>query len=51
MAANAVANRAPSAAIRRSQASAKPRPAPTQVPFTAATTGLGISASVETIGL
>ena len=45
IAANAVANVAPAAATRRSQASAKPRPAPTQVPLIAATTGFGIPAS------
>ena len=51
IAANAVANVAPSAATRRSHASANPSPAPTHPPFTAATTGLGISASPRVIGL
>ena len=51
MAENAVANVADSAATRRSQASAKPRPAPTAPPLIAAITGFGIVAIVATIGL
>ena len=48
---NAVANRAPCAAIRRSQASARPSPAPAQVPLIAASTGLAIVASAVISGL
>jgi len=51
IAANAVANEAPSAATRRSQARANPSPAPTAAPLIAATTGLDISANARTIGL
>ena len=51
IAVNAVANLAPAEAIRRSQASAMPRPAPTQVPLIAAITGLSMVAMLDTIGL
>ena len=44
MPANASTNRAPSAAIRRSQAKAIDAPAPAATPLTAAITGLGSAA-------
>ncbi len=47
----AVRKRASDTAIRRSQARAKPRPAPAQLPLIEASTGLGIVASPWTIGL
>ena len=50
IAVNAVASRAPAAAMRRSHARAMPSPAPTQVPLIAASTGFGIVASAVTIG-
>ena len=43
--AKAVTKRAPSAARRRSAASAREKPAPAAAPFTTAMVGLGISAS------
>ena len=48
---NAVPSTAPSATTAKSQASTRPRPAPTQVPLTAATTGFGMVVSAVTIGL
>ena len=48
---NAGAKRTPPAAIRKSQAKAKPMPAPAHVPLIAAMTGFGIVARLCTIGL
>ena len=48
---NAVPSTAPSATTAKSHASTNPSPAPTQVPLTPATTGLGMVVSVVTIGL
>ena len=47
----AVPSTASDAITTMSHASTKPRPAPTQVPLTAATTGFGMVASAVTIGL
>ncbi len=44
-------NPAVSATMRRSHAKASEAPAPAATPLTAATTGLAMPASVETIGL
>ena len=49
--ANAIENVAERAAIRRSQANARPAPAPAAGPFTAAMTGFAIPDTARTIGL
>ena len=49
--AKAIRNPALVDASRRSQAKARPAPAPAAIPLTAAITGLGIVASASTIGL
>jgi hypothetical protein len=48
---NAVPSTAPSAMTTKSHARTKPRPAPTQVPLTPATTGFGMVVRVVTMGL
>jgi hypothetical protein len=49
--ANASKNDALLLAIRKSHANANPAPAPAATPLTAATTGLGMAASPDVIGL
>ena len=49
--ANAIENAADAAATRRSQANARPAPAPAAGPLTAAITGLRIPVTARTSGL